>query len=214
MEDPVVENGKLPQEAPLYDFALIGSALGEFYASKEGDFTDLYERVSPAFKNWKIVHDTLNSFIRETDDMDRLRQVFSWLKEDPEDDFRYEAASSLGVVIAANNFDESVELMGLLPQGRTSSRYLSSLIMEYSQERTEKIGLLLRDLPESQNLTEAIGVYVDEVAAFDPSTAMEWALSITDDGERDFAVFRVSKVWRKSDPESFESWKSAQVYTK
>jgi|GEM_PF-6975103 len=204
LEDPVIE-GEFPHEELTYDFGLLGSTLGKFYATEKGSFSELFERMSPALENFKVISPTLNTFVNNVDE-ERLQQVADWVAQDPDEEFRYFISSTLGAVISSQDFDQAVEVYHSFSQGRTSANYLTGLVMKHAQSDPGKIGLFLKSLPDSPDLDQAVSIYVDDVAVVDPPIAMEWAMKIKDPDSRGFAIDRVSRVWKRSNPQVFERW--------
>ena len=64
----------------------------------------------------------------------------------------------------------------------------------------------LNSLPASPELDRAVATYTFRAAQEDPSTAMSWAESITNDGMRNRMMQQVAANWKNDDPETFNTY--------
>ncbi|MEM8867167.1 MAG: hypothetical protein AAGC73_02760 [Verrucomicrobiota bacterium] len=93
------------------------------------------------------------------------------------------------------------------------ARASAEIIRQWTRYDLNASAEWLNSLPQTPELDRAVASYTYRAAEEDPSSAMSWAESISNDGMRTRTMERVAYTWRLSDPEAFEGFLSSSEFT-
>lgn len=112
---------------------------------------------------------------------------------------------NLGSSISAHNIQTPdtgrwVEWLGSrVPSEKTSNR-ISEMIDAWTQKDYIEAGKWLNSTPDGPTKQAAVRGYVQAVAAYEPETAAQWAMTLPASKDRDRSLRQIYQKWPKNDP--------------
>ncbi|MGY8688319.1 MAG: hypothetical protein ACKVHP_11375, partial [Verrucomicrobiales bacterium] len=136
----------------------------------------------------------------------------SWLKGHADKQYSWEAIEDLGRGWVATDSDAATAWFENLPDGQAKQKGIEKMAQSWAENDLLAMGEWLNGLPDSPTTDRGVKAYSERLMDQAPASALDSAMSITDDGIRNKTVQEISQQWFNEDPDSAISWANNNSY--
>jgi hypothetical protein len=137
---------------------------------------------------------------------DKPEQMASWLTEHTDGKYAVKAFENLGSKWSETDPESAINYFSDLPEGKVQEVGVKSVIGNWAKQDPLAAGNWLNDQSPSPRLDSALANYATTVSLDDGASAMDWAVSISEDKLQQKTVRQVGWEWYRQDKDAVEEW--------
>lgn len=137
---------------------------------------------------------------------DKPEQMASWLTEHTDGKYAVKAFENLGSKWSETDPESAINYFSDLPEGKVQEVGVKSVIGNWAKQDPLAAGNWLNDQSPSPRLDSALANYATTVSLDDGASAMDWAVSISEDKLQQKTVRQVGQEWYRQDKDAVEEW--------
>ena len=180
----------------------LASILAEFY-QKRG-FGEV-SRWAEEIENPKLKEAAFSKLSR-TLARDQPGELSRWLEEHADKKYAGKAFENLGARWGEADPEAAIDYFTALPEGSNQVQGFKSVIGKWAKQDPLSAGNWLNKQPASPRLDSALANYASTVSRDDGASAMEWAVSITEEKLQRKTIRSVGQEWYRQDRNAVEAW--------
>ncbi len=180
----------------------LASILAEFY-QKRG-FGEV-SRWAEEIENPKLKEAAFSKLSR-TLARDQPGELSRWLEEHADKKYAGKAFENLGARWGETDPEAAIDYFTALPEGSNQVQGFKSVIGKWAKQDPLSAGNWLNKQPASPRLDSALANYASTVSRDDGASAMEWAVSITEEKLQQKTIRSVGQEWYRKDRNAVEAW--------
>lgn len=180
---------------------LIGT-LTEFY-SKRG-FSEA-SRWAEEIENPKLKEAAFTKLSRSLA-RDKPQEMANWLAPHAEGNYAIKAFEGLGTRWSETDPQAAINYFSELPEGKVQEVGVKSVIGNWAKQDPLAAGNWLNEQPPSPQIDSALANYASTVSRDDGASAMEWAVSISEEKLQQKTIRSVGQEWYRQDKDAVETW--------
>ena len=137
---------------------------------------------------------------------DQPGELSRWLEEHADKKYAGKAFENLGARWGETDPQAAIDYFTALPEGSNQVQGFKSFIGKWAKQDTLSAGNWLNKQPASPRLDSALANYASTVSRDDGASAMEWAVSITEEKLQQKTIRSVGQEWYRQDRNAVEAW--------
>ena len=180
----------------------LAGTLSEFY-SKRG-FGEA-SRWAEEIENPKLKEAAFTKLSR-TLARDQPQKMASWLEQHAEQKYATKAIENLGLRWSETDPESAIDYFSELPEGKNQELGVKNIIGNWAKKDPLAAGTWLNEQPVGPCLDSALATYASTVSRDDAGSAMEWAVSISEEKLQQKTIRSVGQEWYRQDKDAVETW--------
>ena len=137
---------------------------------------------------------------------DQPGELSQWLEEHADKKYAGKAFENLGARWGETDPQAAIDYFTALPEGSNQVQGFKSVIGKWAKQDPLSAGNWLNKQPASPRLDSALANYASTVSRDDGASAMEWAVSITEEKLQQKTIRSVGQEWYRQDRNAVEAW--------
>ena len=180
----------------------LAGTLSEFY-SKRG--LGEASRWAEEIENPKLKEAAFTKLSR-TLARDQPQKMASWLEQHAEQKYATKAFENLGLRWSETDPESAIDYFSELPEGKNQELGVKNIIGNWAKKDPLAAGTWLNEQPVGPRLDSALATYASTVSRDDAGSAMEWAVSISEEKLQQKTIRSVGQEWYRQDKDAVETW--------
>ena len=137
---------------------------------------------------------------------DQPEQMASWLGQHAEHKYATKAFENLGLRWSETDPESAIDYFSALPEGKNQELGVKNIIGNWAKKDPLAAGTWLNEQPAGPRLDSALASYASTVSRDDAGSAMEWAVSISEEKLQQKTIRSVGQEWYRQDKDAVEAW--------
>ena len=137
---------------------------------------------------------------------DQPEQMASWLGEHSDKKYATKAFENLGLRWSETDPESAIDYFSELPEGKNQELGVKNIIGNWAKKDPLAAGTWLNEQPAGPRLDSALASYASTVSRDDAGSAMEWAVSISEEKLQQKTIRSVGQEWYRQDKDAVEAW--------
>jgi hypothetical protein len=130
----------------------------------------------------------------------------NWLASHAEGNYAIKAFEGLGTRWSETDPESAIEYFSELPEGKVQEVGVKSVIGNWAKQDPLAAGNWLNEQPPGPRLDSSLANYASTVSRDDGASAMEWAVSISEEKLQQKTIRSVGQEWYRQDKDAVETW--------
>ena len=137
---------------------------------------------------------------------DKPEQMASWLEQHSDKKYATKAFENLGLRWSETDPESAIDYFSGLAEGKNQELGVKNIIGNWAKKDPLAAGTWLNEQPAGPRLDSALASYASTVSRDDAGSAMEWAVSISEEKLQQKTIRSVGQEWYRQDKNAVEAW--------
>ena len=137
---------------------------------------------------------------------DKPEQMASWLEQHSDKKYATKAFENLGLRWSETDPESAIDYFSGLAEGKNQELGVKNIIGNWAKKDPLAAGTWLNEQPAGPRLDSALASYASTVSRDDGGSAMEWAVSISEEKLQQKTIRSVGQEWYRQDKNAVEAW--------